>query len=147
MSEPLVFKGGWLDSVGMLRGLAGRPLRAEIEECCTLKASGTTLRRTGRVNVDRQRRFRLDVEEEGRPTAMFLYDPNRQEMVMGIADQPETWGRMPWIVPLPTGQEGPRNPHRELKIEVEFSNEDGHHRYRLFNARFEDPDESLFPKG
>jgi hypothetical protein len=145
MSEAIVFKGGWLDIVGLLRGLAGRPLRAEIEESCTLNANGSTLRRTGQVNVDRQRRFRLDVEEEGRPPVMFLHDPNRREMIIGVADQPETWTRMPWIVSLPPERASARDPERELRIEMEFSDEIGHHRYRLFNARYEDPDKGMFP--
>jgi hypothetical protein len=145
MSEHVVFKGGWLDIPGLLRGLAGSPLQAETEEVC-ISETGSIRRRTGRVLVDRQRRLRLDVEEEGHPTIMFLHDPTQRVVVCGVADRPETWGRVPWAPSLPALREAPTMPAADLTIVVEFSNDDGAHRYRLFNAKYEDPDASLFPR-
>ena len=144
MSEHQVFNGGWLDIAGLLHGLGGSPLQAEMEEVCT-SATGSTRRRTGRVFVDRQRRCRMDIQEEGQPAIMFLHDPDGHAMVCGVADKPETWVRMPWAAPFRGAhREGPSVPAANLEVLVEFSNEDGAHRYRLFNARYDDPDERLF---
>ncbi len=89
----------------------------------------------------------MDIQEEGQPAIMFLHDPDGHAMVCGVADQPETWVRMPWGVTIPGARrgEGPSVPAENLEVLVEFSNEDGAHRYRLFNARYDDPDERLFP--
>jgi hypothetical protein len=76
---------------------------------------------------------------------MFLHDPDGHAMVCGVADKPETWVRMPWAAPFRGAhREGPSVPAANLEVLVEFSNEDGAHRYRLFNARYDDPDERLF---
>ena len=47
----------------------------------------------------------MDIQEEGQPAIMFLHDPDGHAMVCGVADQPETWVRMPWGVTIPGAAE------------------------------------------
>lgn len=145
MNQPIVFTGGWLDLAGLLRGLRGRPLQADTEEVFTPGDGGPSQRRPGRVLVDRQRRIRLDAYQDGAPPAMFLFDPGRRLMMMGVVDQPDSWRVLPWAFPLPPVPDDRDAEPRPVAIDMEVEAATGRYRYRVFNARYDDPDEAWFP--
>ena len=146
VNEQHVFNGGWLDLRGLLHDLGGQPLQADLEEVFTPGSGGPVRRRSGRVWVDRRRRVRLDVQEEGRPAVVFCFDSPGQALVCGVVDEPGTWVRSPWSMPAEPTAAPSKNPPPGQAFRVEFTDAEGSHLYRLFNERYEDPDESVFPE-
>ena len=145
MTKPHVFNGGWLDLPGLLRDLGGQPLQADVEEVFTPGTGGEVRRRSGRLWVDRRRRVRMDVQEEGSPAVMFCFDAVTQTVVCGVADQPDSWVRRRWPLPVADPPASPTTPPRSLGIRVEFKDAQGSHVYQLFNERYDDPEKGVFP--
>ena len=141
------FSGGWLDLRRLLQVLDGRPLQADLEEVFTPRSGGEPRRRNGRVWVDCRRRVRLDVNEDGQPPVMFCFDPGGEVLLCGVVDQPETWVRSPWRMSLESPIGPPPDAASDLAaaFRVELTDAEGSHLYRMVNARYQEPDSSVFP--
>jgi hypothetical protein len=146
VNERQVFNGGWIDLGGLVYDLGGRPFQADVEEVFTPHTGGAIRRRSGRVLVDRCRRVRMDVQEDGGPAVMFCFDAESRTLVCGVVGHPETWVRSPSHVQLEPGPPAAEGAPVCQARRVEFSDADGSHVYRLFNERYEDPDERVFPE-
>jgi hypothetical protein len=88
----------------------------------------------------------MDVQEEGGPAVMFCFDSANRSLVCGVVDHPETWVRSPCNMPLEPGPAAAEGAPVCQPRRVEFSDAQGSHVYRLFNERYEDPDENMFPE-
>jgi hypothetical protein len=87
----------------------------------------------------------MDVYEEGQPAVMFCFDSPRRSLVCGVVDQPESWVRFPWPRSFEPADAPSAAPPDGVAFRFEFTDAEGSHLYRLFNERYEDPDESVFP--
>jgi hypothetical protein len=144
VSDKAVFPGGWIELKSLLQHLGGWPLQADLDETFTPADGGPGQRRQGRIFVDRQRRVRIEFREEGHPAILCLCDPHRALMVMGLVDEPATRVQVPWMISLPPLSESAAGEPPQVAIDMEVRGAAGSHRYRLFNARYEDPEERLF---